>query len=133
MSRQPANDAPRPITDIVLSSDVAGLATRAGKLADLGVRLNRVLPSALAAQVKLANLRDRKLVFLATSPAWATRLRYSQAIVLEAARQLGLDALGIMVKVAAPPPAEPAGPVTEPLSETAARHLELAARLLDRP
>jgi hypothetical protein len=133
MSRRPANDAPRPITDIVLSSDVAGLATRAGKLADLGVRLNRVLPSALGAQVHLANLRDRKLVFLATSPAWATRLRYSQALVLEAARQLGLDAQGIVVKVAASLPAEPAGPVSEPLSETAARHLELAARLLDRP
>jgi hypothetical protein len=37
------------------------------------------------------------------------------------------------VKVAAPPPAEPAGHASEPLSETAARHLELAARLLDRP
>jgi len=133
MPSQPANDAPRPVTDIVLSSDVAGLATRAGKLADLGMRLNRVLPSALGTQVKLANLRDRKLVFLASSPAWATRLRYSQAIILEAARQLGLDALGIVVKVAAPPPAEPAGQVSEPLSETAVRHLELAARLLDRP
>lgn len=133
MSRHNANESPRPITDIVLSSDVAGLATRAGKLADLGVRLNRVVPSALGAQVRLANLRERKLVFIATSPAWATRLRYSQAIILEAARQLGLDVEGIVVKVAASPPAEPAGPVAEPLSETAARHLELAARLLDRP
>ena len=103
MSKRSAFDAPRSVADIVLSNDVAGLAARAGKLADLGTRLNRVLPSALAAQVHLANLRERQLVFFATSPAWATRLRYSQALVLEAARQLGLDARGVVVKVAAAP------------------------------
>lgn len=132
MSSRHIHDAPRPVADIV-SSDAAGLATRAGQLAELGARLNCVLPSALAAQVQLANLRDGKLVFLATSPAWATRLRYSQALVLEAARQLGLDVQGLLVKVAAIPAAEASGPVPTSFSETAARHLELAAKLLDRP
>lgn len=133
MSRRLANDSPRPVTDIVSSPDVAGLTRRAGKLADLGARLNRVLPSALAAQVTLANLRERKLVFLATTPGWATRLHYSQPIVLEAARQLGLDVQGLVIKLAAPPVAEAAGPASSPPSQTALRHLELAARLLDRP
>jgi hypothetical protein len=130
MSKRNAFDAPRSVADIVLSNDVAGLAARAGKLADLGTRLNRVLPSALAAQVHLANLRDRQLVFFATSPAWATRLRYSQALVLEAARQLGLDARGVVVKVAAAPVPEATAPNAHPLSESAARHLALAAKLL---
>jgi hypothetical protein len=130
MSKRNAFDAPRSVADIVLSNDVAGLAARAGKLADLGTRLNRVLPSALAAQVHLANLRDRQLVFFATSPAWATRLRYSQALVLEAARQLGLDARGVVVKVAAAPVPEATRPNPQPLSESAARHLALAAKLL---
>jgi hypothetical protein len=130
MSKRNAFDAPRSVADIVLSNDVAGLAARAGKLADLGTRLNRVLPSALAAQVHLANLRERQLVFFATSPAWATRLRYSQALVLEAARQLGLDARGVVVKVAAAPVPETTRPNAQPLSESAARHLALAAKLL---
>ena len=130
MSKRNAFDAPRSVADIVLSNDVAGLAARAGKLADLGTRLNRVLPSALAAQVHLANLRDRQLVFFATSPAWATRLRYSQALVLEAARQLGLDARGVVVKVAAAPVPEATASNAQPLSESAARHLALAAKLL---
>ena len=133
MASTHANDAPRSLTDIVSSPDVAGLVRRAGKLADLGARLNRVLPPALAGQVTLANLRERKLVFLATTPAWATRLHYSQPIVLEAARQLGLDVQGIVIKLSAPPAAKAAGPASPPPSQAALRHLELAARLLDRP
>lgn len=133
MSSRHVHDTPRPIADIVLSSDAAGLAARAGRLADLGARLNRVLPSALSAQVRLANLRDGKLVFLVASPAWATRLRYSQALVLEAARQLGLDVQGLVVKVVAGPAPEAASPASTTLSETAAKHLDLAAKLLGRP
>jgi hypothetical protein len=133
MSNHPADASPRLATDIVLTSDAATLATRASKLADLGTRLNRVLPSELSAQVKLANLRERKLVFFAASPAWATRLRYLQGLVLEAARQLGVPADGMIVKVRnAGETAAAAQPEPTPLSETAARHLALAARLLDR-
>lgn len=130
MARPHAFDAPRPVADIVLSADVAGLAARAGKLADLDARLSRVLPPAVSAQVRLANLRGKQLVFLATTPAWATRLRHLQTLVLEAARQLGLDVRGVIVKVASPAAPEPVAAPSLPLSETAARHLALAARLL---
>lgn len=133
MSNPPAEPSPRLATDIVLTSDAANLATRASKLAELGARLNRVLPSELSSQVKLANLRDRKLVFFAASPAWATRLRYLQGLVLEAARQLGVLADGMIVKVStAGDTAAAVQPESTPLSETAARHLALAARLLER-
>ncbi len=132
MSRSAPPTAPRPLADIVLSSDVGGLAAHAGRLAELGARLDRVLPSALGAQVRFINLRDRKLVFLATSPAWATRLRYLQGLVLEAARQLGVDAEVVVVKVGALPAPEPAPEPAAPPSESAARHLALAARILGR-
>lgn len=120
----------QPVADIVLSNDIAGLAARAGALADLGARLNRVLPSALSAQVNFADLRDGKLVFLASSAAWATRLRYTQALVLEAARQLGFNASALVVKVAPATPASQPVAHAKPLSESAARHLALAAKLL---
>ena len=130
MSQHPHPHTFKPVADIVLSNDIAGLAARAGALADLGARLSRVLPSALSAQVRFADLREGKLVFLASSAAWATRLRYTQALVLEAARQLGFKAVALVVKVAPVVPAsEPVKPST-PLSESAARHLDLAARLL---
>lgn len=120
----------QPVADIVLSNDIAGLAARAGALADLGAQLGRVLPSALAEQVRFADLRDGKLVFLASSAAWATRLRYTQALVLEAARQLGFKAVALVVKVAPVAPASQPVKPSLPLSESAARHLALAARLL---
>lgn len=130
MTQRNANDTFQPVADIVLSNDIAGLAARAGALADLGARLSRVLPSALAAQVRFADLRDGKLVFLASSAAWATRLRYTQALVLEAARQLGFKAVELVVKVAPEPPASQPKAPSSPLSESAARHLDLAAKLL---
>jgi hypothetical protein len=130
MSQHTPHHTFKPVADIVLSNDIAGLAARAGALADLGARLSRVLPSALSAQVRFADLREGKLVFLASSAAWATRLRYTQALVLEAARQLGLGASELVVKVAPPAPAsQPLAPA-RPLSESAARHLDLAAKLL---
>lgn len=130
MARRSTTHAPRPVSDIVRTGDAAGLATRAGKLAELGARLSRVLPPALSAQVRFANLRNGKLVFVATSPAWATRLRYSQALLLEAARVLGVKADGVVVKVAPAAPLEPERPSSEPLSSTAAKHLALAAKVL---
>ncbi|TCS93710.1 hypothetical protein EDC25_12631 [Pseudofulvimonas gallinarii] len=130
MSQHTPHHTFKPVADIVLSNDIAGLAARAGALADLGARLSRVLPSALSAQVRFADLREGRLVFLASSAAWATRLRYTQALVLEAARQLGLGASELVVKVAPPAPAsQPLAPA-RPLSESAARHLDLAAKLL---
>jgi hypothetical protein len=130
MARRSTTNTPRPVSDIVRSGDAASLAVRAGKLAELGARLSRVLPPALSAQIRFANLRNGKLVFFATSPAWATRLRYSQALLLEAARVLGVKADGLVVKVAPAVPAEAERPSSEPLSSTAAKHLALAAKLL---
>lgn len=70
-------------------------------------------------------------MFLAPSPAWATRLRLAQAQLIAAARALGIQANSVGVKVI--PPA--ADPVVEPppratLSPAAARHLKMAARSL---
>lgn len=123
----------KPVAELVRSDKLGKLAAHAGRLAELDTSLNRVMAPTLAAQVRLANVRDGKLVFLAMSPAWAARLRYAQAGILEAAQALGLDVRELQVKVvSAPPRAESAVPATvPPLSETAARHLALATRLLE--
>ena len=132
MIRKRAPTSPSSVADLITADGLGDVAGRARQLADLGSLLNRVLPPVIAAQVRLANVRDGKLVFLATSPAWATRLRYSQALLLEAARQLGLETREVVVKVAPGTPASSTGtPGPLPLSETAARHLALAKRLLE--
>ena len=123
----------KPVAELVRADKLGDLAAHAGRLTELGTSLNRVMAPTLAAQERLANVRDGKLIFLASSPAWATRLRYAQAGLLEAARQLGLDVRELRVKVVSVPPpmAEDFRPAVAPLSQTAARHLALAARLLE--
>ncbi len=132
MTRKRAPTSPSSVADLIAADELGDVAGRARQLADLGSLLNRVLSPAIAAQVRLANVRDGKLVFLATSPAWATRLRYAQPMLLEAARQIGLDTREVVVKVAAiAPTSDVAATGPLPLSETAARHLALARRLLE--
>ncbi|MCK9489437.1 MAG: DUF721 domain-containing protein [Xanthomonadales bacterium] len=123
----------KPVAELVQTDALGKLAAHAGRLAELDTCLNRVMSPTLAAQVRLANMRDGKLVFLASSPAWATRLRYAQVGILEAAQQLGLEVRELLVKVVSEPPAaaDEVRPAVAPLSETAARHLALAARLLE--
>ncbi len=126
----------KPVAELVRKDKLGDLAAHAGRLAELGTSLNRVMAPTLAAQVRLANVRDGKLIFLATSPAWATRLRHAQGGLLEAAQALGLQVRELRVKVVSSPPpaaddARPAPAVIPPLSEAAAKHLALAARLLE--
>jgi hypothetical protein len=80
---------------------LAGLITRARELDALDRRLRATLPAALAAECRLANLREDELVFLARSAAWASRLRLSSRRLLAEAREaLGRDTLRLTVKVA---------------------------------
>jgi hypothetical protein len=112
---------------------VAALARRAHELDEMDRRLRQTLPSPLRDQVRLADIRDGRIVFLAPSPAWASRLRLAQAQILAAARAMGAQAGSVVVKVV-PPPAAPHEPAKRtPLSRAAAEHLETAARSLSDP
>ncbi len=100
---------------------------RAGALTDLDHALRGRLPPTLAEQVRLGNVRDGRIVFVASSAAWAARLRMEQATLLRLARTLGVDARGVTIRIA-PLPAAPPEPAAGPaLSAAAARHLRAAA------
>ena len=112
---------------------VTTLAPRAMALDQLDRQLRRMLPGVLGEQVRLASVQPDRIVFLATSAAWASRLRLQQAQILEAARALGAVATAITVKVAPLPPVPRVPAERKPLSPAAARHLRAAAKSLSDP
>lgn len=121
-SRRPSG--PRPVAEC---SSFAALARKAGELDALDRALRQTLPTPLREQVRFAHLRNGRLVFLATSPAWASRLRLMQAQILATASAIGASASSVSVKVAPPLPIETIPDRTKPLSSAAATHLHAAA------
>jgi hypothetical protein len=121
---------PRPIVDV---GPVAALAKQAGKLEALDRALRQTLSSPLREQVRFANFRGDRLVFLASSPAWASRLRLQQTQILAAARAIGANASSVIVKVAPLPPPDPQPEQSKPLSPAAALHLKAAAGSINDP
>lgn len=120
----------RPITEV---GPVNALAEKAGKLEALDRALRQTLPLPLRDQVRFANLRDDRLVFLASSPAWASRLRLQQTQILSAARAIGTHAGSVTVKVAPLPPPDLPPEQSKPLSAAAALHLKAAAHSIQDP
>ena len=118
---------------IVDCGSFATLAKRAGMLEALDRALRQTLPSPLREQVRFANLRNDRLVFLASSPAWATRLRLMQTQILATAHAIGTPASSVTVKVAPPPPAVIEPERSKPLSHVAATHLKAAAASISDP
>ncbi len=110
-----------------LSSDPGHLVERAMQLHALDRQLRQSLPEPLASHVKLGNLRDDRLVFLADAPAWKARLRLHADVLLDAARAAGVSASGITVKVATMQPVPPDAAPLLPLSPSARETLRAAA------
>jgi hypothetical protein len=122
---------PRPAGECIA---LGTLADYARALDVLDRRLRRLLPDELARETRLADVRGGRVVFLASSPAWASRLRLQQAaLVAEARVALGDVVERFAVKVAPLPsvPAESAKP--KPLSAASAAHLRKAAKSLSDP
>jgi len=118
---------PKPITEC---GSFASLAEKAGALEALDRALRQTLPSPLREQVRFADLRNDRLVFLASSPGWASRLRMMQTQILATARAIGTRASSVTVKVAPQPPVKTAPDQSKPLSPVAAAHLRAAAASL---
>jgi hypothetical protein len=112
---------------------IAALARRARQLETLDQQLRQTLPTPLRDQVRFADLREGRLVFLAPSPAWASRLRLHQAQILETARANGTKANSVAVKVAPLPPGPPEPAPRKPLSPVAVAHLKAAAATMSDP
>ncbi|KRE88782.1 hypothetical protein ASG87_09445 [Frateuria sp. Soil773] len=111
----------------------ASLAKKARELDALDRALRQTLPSPLREQVRFAHLRNDRLVFLASSPAWASRLRLMQTQILATARAIGTSASSVTVKVAPQPPAATLPDRSKPLSPAAAVHLKAAATSITDP
>jgi len=113
---------------------VAALVARARALDALDQQLRQPLPEPLRRQCRLADLSSGRLVFLASSSVWASKLRFHQAALLAAARVIsGLPVGKFAVKVAPLPPVPPGQIRRKPLSKTAAEHLKTAAQSVADP
>ena len=110
------------------------LAEHARALDVLDRRLRRLLPDAVARETRLADVRGGRVVFLASSPAWASRLRLHQAaLVAEARVALGDVVERFAVKVAPVRSVPAENTQQKPLSAAAAAHLRTAAKSLSDP
>lgn len=115
-------------------ADLETLGARARALDLLDGKLRHHLPVALAHECRLADVRNGRLVFLATSAAWATRLRLHQAALLAEARVACGDTVEhVVVKVAPLQPVPPEPARRKPLSATAANHLRTVAQTIPDP
>ncbi len=135
MQRAPAisrrlGSGPKSLVDC---GSFATLAKKAGALEALDRALRQTLPSPLREQVRFANLRNDRLVFLASSPAWASRLRLMQTQILATAQAIGTCASSVTVKVAPTPPVELPPEKAKLLSVASATHLRAAAASFSDP
>lgn len=112
---------------------IAALSKRAHELDSMDRRLRRVLAPSIREQVRLADIRHGRIVFLAPSSAWASRVRMAQADILQAARDMGAEVDKVTVKVAPPVPARPEPPPRMPLPRGAADHLRATAPSVSDP
>lgn len=124
----PDRSSPRPALGAALDDRLRSLAERAQALDALDRRLRQSLPAGLAQRVRLANVRQGRLVFLVGAASFATALRLHTPELLRAAREAGVEASALTVKVATmqPVPPDPT-PRTPPLSSTAGDELRAAA------
>ena len=109
---------------------VSSLRDRASALAALDQRLRQALPPPLREQVRLADLRGERLVFLAPTPATAARLRACREDLLATAQVLGIRTRDVTVKVAQLPDDTYVPPKAKPLPRAAADHLRKTAHSL---
>lgn len=123
---------PRPASQWVAEGDLAAVVARAQYLDAADQRFRRHLPSALAAQVRLANVDRQTVVVVVTSPAWKARLRMETALLLAAAIAAGIEARSVTIKVLPPVAPLPDRPGAS-LSMAARATLEAAAQSVADP
>jgi len=114
--------------DALLSGTARDPVRHALGLDALDRQLRPLLPPGLAAHVRLANVTDGRLVFLADSPVWHARLRLAADELLDAARSVGLEVREVTIRQtsqpierAAPPRANARPRVPGPAAQEAFR------------
>lgn len=80
--------------------DLGDIVRRAREMGELTAVLARALPPDEAQGIVAANVRESgELVVIAATPAWASRLRYETDVLLQAARDSGIEAHVCRVRV----------------------------------
>ncbi|GAA4900494.1 DUF721 domain-containing protein [Ferrimonas pelagia] len=112
------------------SERFAKLQNHAGQMGQLRQCLLPLLDPAVHDQMKIANLRDGKLVIELASAAWATRLQYQRLDLMSALRRNGFPML-TTIEFKVNPKLSQITPkkavVTKQLSSNASDHLESLA------
>ncbi|HET6633300.1 MAG TPA: DUF721 domain-containing protein [Rhodanobacteraceae bacterium] len=122
-------DKPRQAGDCLADT---GLLAHGHKLLALNRQLRRQLPPWFERSM-LADVRAGRAVFMAPSPAAASRLRLEQRRLRDVLLALGEAADSILVKVRMPPRVPPAPDDRKPLSRAAAEQLRAAAASMSDP
>jgi hypothetical protein len=133
-SRNPLRDPAKGLKPAAECISLDALADRARALDALDERLRHLLPAAVARETRLADVRNGRIVFLASSATWASRIRlYQSSLLAEARVALGDTVERFAVKVAplSTVPPDPTRP--KPLSSATARHLRTTANTLSDP
>lgn len=129
------SDRDRFVTPPELTQDgkLKAIVERAQQLEALDRQLRQCLPRELALNSRLANVRADRLVFLASAPVWAAKLRLASEQLLGAARQAGLNVRTLTVKVATMQSVPPELSPRTPLSPAARDALRAAALTVNDP
>lgn len=93
--------------DALLSGTARDPVRHALGLEALDRQLRPLLPPGLAAHVRLANIVEGRLVFLADSPVWHARLRLAADELLGAARSVGLEVHEVAIRTTSQPMIRP--------------------------
>jgi len=133
-SRNPLHDSSKGLKAAAECIALGTLADRARALDALDERLRHLLPAAVARETRLADVRNGRIVFLASSPTWASRIRlYQSALLTEARAALGGAVERFTVKVAPLPTVPPEPTKPKPLSAATAQHLRATAKAISDP
>lgn len=119
--------------DVAKAGGLGRLVERARQLEALDQKLRCCLAPPLSQHCRLANIREDRLVFMASSANWASKLRMQTAQLLAAAASLGLDVRSVTVKVATMPSADAVATPKTPLSPAARDALRAAAESTSDP
>jgi len=91
------------LENLLNPNDDGGLGDIIRHAKDMGElvhKLQQALPDDISASIRSANIRDNgELVILASSPAWAAKLRFEADRLMATARQTGADVTSCTVRV----------------------------------
>ncbi len=111
------------------SPGIGGLLQKARALESLSERLRNALPETLRGNWAVGRLDGKTLVLVAESPAWATRLRYSRMVILQATREItGINEITELKIRITPPTRKRPAPKPPLLGPQAIQSLRQAAR-----